>query len=737
MQSLYAPVTITDNWFKLPYEAMAQSISASGIAYNNNIESLGNLTNKMSELRKLKTFDELQPELQSEIGRYGEAIDKATKTLKENPSLYLSAGPELKALGVEIANNINSGNISKYVNAYQQYTTGLKEELDDKSKNPDDVNRIYAVNKQKIIDALRKGEDPGAINVPRSFNLAESLSDWAKEFKPSTIKDADGNMIEQVNLPALRQYLLNRARTDSDAQGYFHSMQTQLPDQYGTIYATDAKGNKIINPATGKPMYVGRKRDKTGNLIVDKDGNYVEGNTGNEHDAITYVDRMIDQAVRNELLSHQNFKKEEGKGTSANSIKPDSGVSLVTADEAMATSTGKSEPYKAFKYWTTDLKDPNNVLNDVNNPLYVLYHDIKDNKGNVQRSLNSILKDTNASATERENARQQWEALRQNYLNQRSEHEYIGQIAERNLNLRGIKTRDEQGNPLIGSEAVKRAKKKLNAYKPSPFEFSLKPHDLKDELKRVEQLDKDYQAEYLRIRNNIISQQNNQTNGIGISNNKGFQDKMGSILMNYKTSVTMNGADATKYLDGLGNEVSDKLSFEQIYPETNGSGVVIKALDIESKKPVKFIIHDPKAIQAIQQHIHTTPGMSEGVKLFANALGNSEYRRVYNVVTNAKLPVSGYNYGPKNEFTLGPLSVEFRKTPSGNIIYSFKVNGGPSRSGKTITGSNTNGQFIDEIGAILEAIKQGQSFNGTQPIAPDQKKYYIDPNQVSIFPGNS
>ena len=121
MPDLYTPSTITNNWSQLPYEAMAQAIAASGTAYNNNLETMSNLETKIAEMKKLKTFDELQPDLQNQLGSYSDKINQMTSTLANNPNLYISAGPQLKRLGLEISRDINTGNISNYVNACRNW----------------------------------------------------------------------------------------------------------------------------------------------------------------------------------------------------------------------------------------------------------------------------------------------------------------------------------------------------------------------------------------------------------------------------------------------------------------------------------------------------------------------------------------------------------------------------------------------------------------------------------------
>ncbi len=190
--SIYAPPTISTDFYTIPEEAISKYVDTSIKNWQTNEDNLSKIDMAINSVKtfsmainSVKTFSELEEDKNTAIQPYRDAINQATNLAKTDPNSFLTQGGKLRNIGRQLVQDMTTGKIGQYSQAYEHFNSSLKENLENKNKNPNDVQEIFNSYKPAVIDALKRGESIPNVEVPNYVNVEKYLDTTISKIDPN------------------------------------------------------------------------------------------------------------------------------------------------------------------------------------------------------------------------------------------------------------------------------------------------------------------------------------------------------------------------------------------------------------------------------------------------------------------------------------------------------------------------------------------------------------------------
>ena len=701
--SIYAPPTISTDFYTIPEQAIGKYVDTSIKNWQTNEDNLSKID---MALNSVKTFSELEEDKNTAIQPYRDAINQATNLAKTDPNSFLTQGGKLRNIGRQLVQDMTTGKIGQYSQAYEHFNNSLKENLENKNKNPNDVQEIFNSYKPAVIDALKKGESIPNVVVPNYVNVEKYLDTTISKMDPNLPSDVKEKL-------ALRALNSNRE---------WNEYQQHFPERNSPAI--------VGKTPDGKNVYIGYIKDKNGNPIMDENGDFITGRTLNEEDAFSKQSLVNQQLIKNiigirtPMEDDYNSDDLSGSSSGSSSIRP-SGNAILTKGSPSEQSTLPIYTSARRNYYDKQLEEIDVKLEDPNLPpdVRATYEGRKkrlEEEYVDAKNRDSYLKEMTVEAMEVEASK-----------NPNIDVSLIDKVPQIERQIKEL-IKDENIFSITDPES--------NRYKK---EFS----DLENQLRKAKKTNELYIAKYNSFNTKLSENQVNPTIGLNVVGNKDLQQTVLNILQIDPNSVTQVIYDndgkpkkipADEELNSIAFADLDETGykFKNIKHGEDGE-IIIEAINIDGKKS-KFIVNNPDAIHILENKIDNN-SFSPEVRNFVKGFSNPQITKVGREVESALNPVDGAYYGPLKEIVVGPIKAVIRKTSEGGIaMVTYDSRNNKRRVWRL---SDNNGVVASAIINLASTspmetstniMLEGESTNNTNNEIKDDP-YFVDPEKVHIF----
>jgi len=712
--SIYAPPTISTDFYTIPEQAIGKYVDTSIKNWQTNEDNLSKID---MAINSVKTFSELEEDKNAAIQPYRDAINQATNLAKTDPNSFLTQGGKLRNTGRQLVQDMTTGKIGQYSQAYEHFNSSLKENLENKNKNPNDVQEIFNSYKPAVIDALKRGESIPNVEVPNYINVEKYLD--------TTISKMDPNLPSDVK-EKLALRALNSNREWNEYQQYF-------PERNSPAI--------VGKTPDGKSVYIGYIKDQNGNPMMDENGDFITGRTLNEEDAFSKQSLVNQQLIKNIIgirtPMEDDFNSDDLSGSSSNT-------------SSSGRSSGRSSSRSSDNSNVVLVSSPST---QPNLPIYT-----QDRKNEYNKELEEIdvkLKDENLPPDVRATYEGRKKRLEEEQIDAKQRHSYLREMtigameaeASKNSNvdislIDKVLQIESQMRELIKDENI------FSFTDPESVTYTKKFSDLKAQLKKAKITNKLYIAKYNSFNTKLSENQVNPTIALNVVGNKDLQQTVLNILQTDPNSVTQviydnNGkpkeipADEELNSIAFANLDETDYKFKNIKHGEDGK-IIIEAINIDGKKS-KFIVNNPDAIRILENKIDNN-SFSPEVRNFVRGFHNPEIIKVGREVESTLNPIDGAYYGPTKEIVVGPIKAVIRKTSEGGIaMVTYDSRNNKRRVWRL---SDNNGVVASAIINLANSspmekptniMLEGETPNNTNNEIKDDP-YFVDPENVRILP---
>jgi hypothetical protein len=721
MPSVYSPFKMDTSFHKMPFEEMSKYTEMVKNKYETNAQSLDNFSSALSDI---KTYPEAMPELQAKLKRYQDFTDQSAKLASTDPEKYLQLSNQLRETGRELVRDMKSGDISKYTNAYNNWSTGYAADMKNPAKKEADVAQYYTNKAKEDIANLKAGKPITQGSAPEYYDDDAAFKEKFNMLPTVTYIDSvTGNTMEGKDPAKVAELKITQSR-EPLRQAYIQAKNQFNPSILGPVIT------KEIGP-NGKPVYLGLIRTLEWTKGEPK---YVRNPDG----TLKYGDTQIkEDAMTNDEYNLQKTANEYGYLYGGGRIKLDS-----NGDPISASGKGGKKPELARVVSSilpdkTPIYDPNAIkdrLKEIDSKL--IQPDLPTDAGNILRQERAdLVEQQQNSANIHAQAR---DISRRKLL-------HGGESAESLVAMENIDTLKKQvdidannythANPLTTNFGVLEKKyfTALNAYKAARV--------TKDK----------YNSIYFDVNKGLQEAQVSNRKALGLGTDE--QKLAAEALLADPKNLSIEGnTSSDSARDKLIVDLQTSLDITKLYRfeniESVGGGKsrirVIKLGETDKKKQTIDFILSREATEKFQEAIRTG-NYGPDTKLFASGLTDAEAAKTATQIESIPAPSNNTYYGAKKEFKYKGIQVYARRTENGSLI--AKIVEPPTKdfpAGRyltlpMITGSDANAQLIKELESYnLDpvAYKQNREVDRTKLLTAGEKveKHFVDPDTVGLYP---